>query len=149
MESVLRGKLCPGCGEIKAHTEFSKRSDRPHLYKSRCKQCHRDYANRRNADETIRARRIADNEAKRELTRAYVYEYLTTHPCADCGADDWRVLEFDHVRGEKWKNICDIMAQPLQVVIDEIAKCDSVCANCHKIRTFNRAGTWRSNYEIK
>lgn len=148
MITTMTGKTCNTCGHTKALSEFSKRSDKPHLYRSKCKQCTRDYANARNNDETARQKRRDDQEAKRIETRKYVYDYLSTHPCVDCGEDNWVVLEFDHVRGEKWRNVSDIMTKPLSVVMEEIAKCESVCANCHKIRTYRRSGSWRSSYVI-
>ena len=83
-------------------------------------------------------------ESNRLPARIYIKAYFETHPCVDCGNDDWRVLEFDHVRGEKWRNISSIMTEPLERIIQEIEKCDSVCANCHKIRTYTRAGSWKS-----
>lgn len=86
------------------------------------------------------------NEKQREPARILVQAILETTPCVDCGIDDWRVLEFDHVRGEKWRNICDIMLYPLDIIEAEIDKCDVVCANCHKIRTFKRAGSWRFSF---
>jgi hypothetical protein len=54
----------------------------------------------------------------------------------DCGEDDIRVLEFDHVVDK----ICDIArlvhegASP-EVIEMEIEWCDVVCANCHRRRT--------------
>ena len=145
-------KLCIDCGEIKDIECFPNRGGaQSHLYKSYCIECGKArnlsyYHN--NRDKQLANAKIR-NDALREQSRAYVAEYFKNHPCVDCGNADWRVLEFDHVRGSKLHNICDIMAKPIQLVIDEIAKCESVCANCHKIRTFTRAGSWRSNYEIK
>jgi len=45
-------------------------------------------------------------------------------------------LEFDHVRGKKIKAVAR-MAQDafsLESIIEEIAKCDVRCSNCHKKR---------------
>ena len=45
---------------------------------------------------------IYDNRRKRgEAARQYVWDYLATHACVDCGETDPRLLEFDHVRGKK------------------------------------------------
>jgi hypothetical protein len=61
--------------------------------------------------------------------------YKMGHPCADCGNPDPRVLEFDHVRGEKDFQLQTAKSKPLAEILEEIQKCDVVCANCHRLRT--------------
>ena len=58
-------------------------------------------------------------------------------PCMDCGKR-WHfcAMDFDHVRGKKLFEINDASCRALQKVKDEIAKCNVVCANCHRIRTY-------------
>lgn len=72
--------------------------------------------------------------------RQYVTDYLQTHPCIDCGETDIIVLEFDHVRGVKRKNISNLIMQTysLQTLMEEIQKCEVRCANCHRRVTHNR-----------
>lgn len=60
-------------------------------------------------------------------------------PCLDCGVSyPYYVMDFDHVRGEKLFNLSEVVngAQSKKVILEEIAKCEVVCANCHRIRTF-------------
>ena len=64
--------------------------------------------------------------------------YKMTHACIDCGTSDPRVLEFDHVRGEKEFILKAAKTKPLNIILAEIEKCDVVCANCHRIRTQER-----------
>lgn len=64
--------------------------------------------------------------------------YKMTRACKDCGISDPRVLEFDHVRGEKEFTLKEAKSKPLDVILAEIEKCDVVCANCHRIRTQER-----------
>jgi hypothetical protein len=48
-------------------------------------------------------------------------------------------MEFDHVRGEKLGNVANMARHCSIAKIDaEIAKCDLVCANCHRERTWSR-----------
>ena len=141
-------KTCRDCQETKDVSEFHvSAANRSHLLKPRCVDCHRKYilAQYHNNATKYRARQIARQEERKIPSRKYVREYFESHPCADCGNDDWRVLEFDHVRGEKFKAVCELMAGPIEILIAEIEKCESVCANCHKIRTYTRAGSWKSN----
>jgi hypothetical protein len=47
-------------------------------------------------------------------------------------------MDFDHVRGEKQSNVASLvgMSASEERLRAEIAKCDVVCANCHRERTY-------------
>ncbi|KKL03712.1 hypothetical protein LCGC14_2623380 [marine sediment metagenome] len=64
--------------------------------------------------------------------------YKMTHPCRDCGEGDPRVLDFDHVHGNKSFQLQEAKQKPLTEILMEIQKCDVVCANCHRLRTQER-----------
>lgn len=67
--------------------------------------------------------------------------------CVDCGYEDSRALEFDHVpeRGVKVANVAEMVG--LRIFWDEVAKCDLVCANCHAIRTNIRGQRTRARID--
>lgn len=70
----------------------------------------------------------------------FLIAYFRDHPCVDCGETDPLVLEFDH-REDKAFNISEgLRDRNWQSILDEIAKCDVVCANCHRRRTARRGG---------
>ena len=49
------------------------------------------------------------------------------------------VMDFDHVRGRKHKNVMELIPTLSKKLIDEeIAKCEIVCSNCHRVRTHER-----------
>lgn len=59
--------------------------------------------------------------------------------CLDCNASyPPYVLDFDHVRGEKLFIVSQARGMIKQKVLQEIEKCDIVCSNCHRRRTYNR-----------
>jgi len=61
----------------------------------------------------------------------------------DCSESDVRVLEFDHL-GDKLADVSALVrASSLAKIQAEVAKCDVVCANCHRIRTRTRVGDYR------
>ena len=63
-------------------------------------------------------------------------------PCAECGNSyPTEAMDFDHVRGEKKFNISTAHAKSWRVIEEEIAKCEVVCANCHRVRTRRRLKT--------
>lgn len=76
----------------------------------------------------------------RQAQRQQLLNQLKDVPCKDCGQRfPPYCMDFDHVRGEKFKDLSDIKSHALQVIMDEVAKCEIVCANCHRIRTYTRS----------
>ena len=62
-------------------------------------------------------------------------------PCADCGQRyPAPVMEFDHVRGEKEFHLSRNGDKGITVeqVLEEMSKCDVVCANCHRMRHWRK-----------
>jgi hypothetical protein len=78
----------------------------------------------------------------RYLRARAVYDYLAKHPCVDCGESDPVVLDFDHVRGQKFMNVKRMLSgtYSLKRIFEEIEKCDVRCANCHRRATAQRGG---------
>lgn len=65
-------------------------------------------------------------------------------PCADCGVGfPYFVMDLDHRPGEeKMFNLSAAgRSKTWKQVTAELAKCDAVCANCHRIRTWGRMET--------
>ena len=60
--------------------------------------------------------------------------------CADCGFNAHpAALHFDHLPGTiKRRGLSRMASLTWTTVLDEIAKCEVVCANCHAIRTATR-----------
>jgi ribosomal protein L44E len=77
--------------------------------------------------------------------RAMLNRIKLERGCADCGYNAHAIaLDFDHHTGEKVKGVSALYVHSLETLMAEIAKCDVVCANCHRIRTAQRAG-WASS----
>jgi|SRR5882757_216449 len=67
---------------------------------------------------------------------------LKSNPCTDCGGLFHPVaMDFDHL-GDKERNIADMVRDGSLIAnIDkEVAKCELVCSNCHRLRTAKRGG---------
>ena len=82
-----------------------------------------------------------DQAAARRMILKAEIDDLKRKPCEDCGKsfNTWQ-MQFDH-RGDvpKLGTIAHMIARcSRQRIMDEIAKCDLVCANCHADRTHNR-----------
>ena len=62
-------------------------------------------------------------------------------PCTDCGLFfPSYVMEFDHRESRNGNPTVAALISKLGLarLKEEIEKCDLVCANCHRIRTFKR-----------
>jgi hypothetical protein len=83
------------------------------------------------------ARVTPGNRRAREAINKYV-DQVKSRSCADCGGHfPPFMMDFDHVRGEKTADISRLRGTRasrarLQA---ELAKCEVVCANCHRRRT--------------
>lgn len=133
------GKLCNKCGIVKELSAFRirhGRQDQP------CKKCYLEYGRRhyQNNKQYYIDKADKRNAIVREAVRRLVWNYLREHPCVDCGNNDPRVLEFDHVRGKKKYNVSEMQNQrhTVKALLEEIAKCEVRCANCHRIKTFEQ-----------
>jgi hypothetical protein len=63
-------------------------------------------------------------------------------PCADCGGRyPQECMDFDHIeeRGPKLFGLSKAAARSVGAILAEIAKCDAICSNCHRMRTRARA----------
>lgn len=64
-----------------------------------------------------------------------------SNPCMDCGIQyPLCAMDYDH-RDPSTKSftISEINGHTLDEIIKEISKCDAVCANCHRVRTFKNS----------
>jgi hypothetical protein len=139
-----RTKRCSGCGRFKPLEAFNRRSTAKDGLQWNCRQCNAAWhaANRAHHNALIRARNLrlrADNQQK-------LMEYLREHPCVDCGEPDVRVLEFDHLRDKVGDISVLVRNWVWERVLEEIAKCDVLCANCHRRRTLARANSYRTRF---
>lgn len=134
-------KKCSKCEECKPIEGFSYKSKARDIRNSTCKACAREYTRqhyRDNKDYYLKKK----IRTKKRYQKEY-YEWLMDQSCVDCGIDDFRVLEHDHLRDKEF-NISHMVGQrSLKGLMSEIEKCDVVCANCHRIRTINRGGFYK------
>lgn len=138
-------KVCYQCGDEKPLEGFNVCKSRADGRQSRCREC-----DRKAAVEYYQANKakFASRRIKyRERNRLWIWEYLLEHPCIDCDEKDPRVLEFDHIDpSTKIEAISSMSSNAkLQDIIDEVAKCEVRCANCHRIKTYDQFGWWHGD----
>ena len=88
---------------------------------------------------------IAKQNAQREEAYARVAAIKAESPCADCGGTFPPVcMDFDHIAPGKVRAVSELITNHAtwDTIETEIAKCELVCANCHRLRTYpNRRST--------
>jgi hypothetical protein len=71
--------------------------------------------------------------------RAFIASLKTGKACVDCGSEYSALcMDFDHVRDCKRDSVSQMAYHSFNTILAEVAKCDLVCANCHRIRTETR-----------
>lgn len=86
-------------------------------------------------------KQVVRQRDRRNKIRKYLQELKEITPCIDCGINyPYYVMDFDH-RPEDGKdfNIASFSKHhTFEDVRKEVNKCDIVCANCHRGRTWSR-----------
>lgn len=140
-------KKCCRCQVEKELSDFNFKVKSKLIYQSECRECHKTYCkNDYEAKKSIYVARAAKHTIIRKNRNwNFLKEYLQDKNCVDCGLSDLTVLEFDHIEHNKSYDVSRLMGLAVWArVLDEIHKCEIVCANCHRKRTASRGGFRRS-----
>jgi len=121
-------------------------------WRKRNPECDREYTRRYRLRNPEKCKIIAEKSRLRHLDtgrrcslkskskrRGMIDAIKLKYGCADCGYNEHAcALDFDHVRGKKLFAIASYITLAWPRIEKEIAKCEVVCANCHRIRTAQR-----------
>lgn len=139
-------KKCNKCHETKDISLFNNMKKSKDGKQSQCKQCDRQ----RYYDDKPKALRHRKSRMKRVRADYFkkILEIKKANPCKDCGFNNPLVLQFDHISDDKFDNVTTMVRKGAswKRILEEIAKCEIVCANCHQIRTFKRNG-WFERFQ--
>jgi hypothetical protein len=140
-------KKCDLCRVEKRHTEFNRNKAKPDGLNGICRDCGKVRSKKYYAANTAKHKRAISERKQRQVadSKAFVVDYLSTHPCIDCGEQDIVVLEFDHVIGSKRDSVSRMIASgcSLDSIKQEIEKCVVRCSNDHRRRTSRLFGSYR------
>lgn len=84
---------------------------------------------------------VARAKDRRRMNMSFIQEFKSNAGCSDCGITDHRVLEFDHLPGKgKTAGVGEaaLRGWSQERLLREIERCEVVCSNCHRIRTWER-----------
>ena len=131
------------CGCSKPPSAFHQSRTGQFTY---CASCRREYDRRYYRERGMAARR-GRQRARAAIAREWIAALKRNVPCADCkGTFPTPVMHWDHLPGHVKVGEISVLAitRARTLVIEELKKCELVCANCHAIRTSRRA-TGRSS----
>ena len=133
--------LCSGRATLKSEAQLLAEAAKCDVV---CAVCHRLRTRRQHRERLARhvhatGPRVA---ARREHWRhsADLLDQLRSVPCADCGERFPQfAMDFDHRDAhQKVRGVSRMINGSIDRMLAEAAKCDIVCANCHRLRTFQR-----------
>ena len=137
-------KHCRICERDLPPDQFHKNKSRADGLQSNCKDCQRARVKdhfTRNKDYYRAKTKARNREERRKIREIIGVEKAKVPTCPDCGMKRPPcAMQFDHVRGEKRFNVGEAPTRGVTIanLLEEIAKCEIVCAACHAERTEQR-----------
>ena len=119
-------KQCQSCGEN---------------FTSKPKAGHQKYC-------SVKCRTHNSNKSERtkiwqQTRRQKINDIKLTIGCAQCGFNKHpAALQFNHIKEDKLFNISQDVKRKWEDIINEIAKCEVLCANCHSIHSYENKHGW-------
>lgn len=140
-------RKCTKCYLTKLAKEFylRKRGPRSGSYYEKCKECMKSRGVNYYYQNQVRQLKLAllRKERYAQERKDFINKYKSSRSCMDCSGKFPPVaMDFDHREGEvKSRTISRMVvgdSANFEKIMQEIAKCDLVCANCHRVRTHGR-----------
>jgi len=131
--------ICPRCN-LRARIPRSQNDKRNRKFQPFCAECNKEYQRehyKKNKTDYIRKA----NSRKSEL-RKMIQDIKESVPCADCGEFyPYFQMDFDHLdaSNKKFGLSRGSDTGSRQAILDEMEKCEVVCALCHRKRTHLRS----------
>lgn len=137
-------KHCAKCEADLPLDAFTKNRAKKDGLNHACRVCHSGYTKAHYV--ANKAYYVAKARRNSAPVRKLIVEFLAwlkDVPCADCNKKFPSVcMDFDHVRGVKTLNLSRAQHNwwIIEQIQEEVMKCEVVCANCHRLRTWRRRG---------
>lgn len=134
----MNTKICLKCKKSKILNEFSINNSKKGGLNSYCRECHK--IARKIHYEKNQKKYIKKSAEYTEKIKEKIRNIKKDKPCHDCGKIyPSYVMDFDHVKGIKISEVGYLAHRgSLRKAKEEIEKCELVCANCHRERTYQR-----------
>lgn len=142
-------KTCNECGHLKDLEEFPikgyTKSGQP-VFRGRCRSCHNEKRRagivrppkvKKTAEEVSQQKALINKQIA-VRNREWLVNYKSQLSCFDCGLPflnkPW-LCDFHHREPEnKHFELSQVGSYSIEKILEEVAKCDPLCANCHRTR---------------
>ena len=129
-------KFCTQCQKEKDVESFSWKKKSEGKRQSYCLECQKikSKAHYKAKREDYYAR----NKRRMQEVMDYIDNLKSVTPCVDCGnLFKSKITDFHHKNGNKYRIVSEMRRKTtLPIILREIEKCELLCSNCHRERTF-------------
>lgn len=132
-------KICSSCKKEKPFEEFNKKGQK--RLQSNCRICDRKISKEyyEKNKEKQKKQIYASKKIRVAKIKKYIQDLKSSTPCMDCKKTyPYYVMDFDHQHSKEFLISKAVESgRSLEAIKKEIEKCEIVCANCHRIRTYS------------
>lgn len=126
----MQTKICCRCKVEMEVEKFAHHVNSLDGLQAQCRECQKHY--RRQHYLKNRQKYLDKSDRIGKAFRQWFKKYKECYSCARCSESHPACIQFHHHNGDKSQNVSTLVASGnKQKVIDEIAKCTPLCANCH------------------
>lgn len=134
----METKKCSKCKKYITVDNYTKNKTKKDGLNHSCKECHRQYTRKHYENNK---QYYVDKGGNHGDKLKKISDELKSVPCLDCGKKyPPYVMDYDHRDPAKksfpLSNVIQGGLVSLNRFYEEVAKCDVVCANCHRERTW-------------
>ena len=130
----METKVCTKCKQELPFDNFRWKNKSQNLKHSQCKECQKvqekqHYQNSKERQQSVKSTAVFQKERNIMLV-----EQAKKCGCKKCGEKRNYVLDFHHIVAEEkiWDIAHMIKSSGEKTLLEELAKCDVLCANCHR-----------------
>ena len=92
--------------------------------------------------ESVKVNYNTRRRSYRRVIDKHIRDYKESFGCIDCGEKyPYYMLDLDHISDNKKFSVSAYRSHTsdIDIIKEEIAKCEVVCSNCHRMRTYERS----------
>lgn len=142
----METKICCTCKKEKNVTEYSFKNKNNGILQCSCKECCKE--TRKLNYENNKKVTFDRNNRKRTNIRKWFEEYKKTLKCSRCPENHPACLDFHHIDNTTKEHTISLMIGgtfSIDTIKKEMAKCDVLCANCHRKLHYDEVTKQRYN----